>query len=253
VLVHPGSTATSRRYPPDLFARAAHLVSARGCRVVFTGSPGEVGLVEDIRRAMGAPSASLAGRLELDELAAVVEVAPVLVTNNTAPAHIAAAVGTPVVELYALTNPQHTPWRVPSRVLFHDVPCRNCFSSVCREGHHLCLRGVEPSAVASAVAEMVARASASAPGDERSGGAAGAGGSGGALVPEARHVVVDADDLRAVAEQPFAQVRTEESRAPGHDRAADPPVRAGRPNHGTAVPEPVASETGRRLPAGDAG
>jgi lipopolysaccharide heptosyltransferase II len=181
VLVHPGSSAPSRRYPPELFARAAHLVAAAGFGVVFSGSRGEVELVEGIRRGMGAPSASLAGRLELDELAAVVEAAPVLLTNNTGPAHVAAAVGTPVVDLYALTNPQHAPWQVTSRVLFHDVPCRNCFSSVCREGHHRCLRGVEPRAVAEAVAELYARATG-APGRERS-GAAGADPSGGALVP----------------------------------------------------------------------
>jgi ADP-heptose:LPS heptosyltransferase len=58
--------------------------------------------------------------------------------------HVAAAVGTPVVDLYALTNPQHTPWLVPHRVLSKDVPCRNCYKSVCPQGHHACLDvGVE--------------------------------------------------------------------------------------------------------------
>ena len=71
-----------------------------------------------------------------------------IISNNTGPAHMAAALGTPVVDLYALTNPQHTPWQVPSRVLSHDVPCRWCYSSVCRTGHHLCLRGVAPVEVA---------------------------------------------------------------------------------------------------------
>ena len=69
---------------------------------------------------------------------------------------IAAAVGTPVVDLYALTNPQHTPWQVESRVLFHDVPCRNCYKSVCPAGHHECLRGVTPERVAAAARELLA-------------------------------------------------------------------------------------------------
>jgi ADP-heptose:LPS heptosyltransferase len=69
--------------------------------------------------------------------------------------HIAAALGTPVVDLYALTNPQHTPWRVPSRVLSHDVPCRNCLKSACPQGHHDCLRGVEPAAVVSAAVALL--------------------------------------------------------------------------------------------------
>ena len=48
----------------------------------------------------------------------------------------------PVVDIYALTNPQHTPWGVPNRVLYHDVPCKHCYKSVCPEGHHDCLRRV---------------------------------------------------------------------------------------------------------------
>jgi ADP-heptose:LPS heptosyltransferase len=63
-----------------------------------------------------------------------------------------------VVDLYALTNPQHTPWMVPSRVLSHDVPCRNCFRSICPELHHECLRGVRPQQVADAVCELLAGA-----------------------------------------------------------------------------------------------
>ena len=51
---------------------------------------------------------------------------------------MAAAIGTPLVDLYALTNPQHTPWGVPHRVLSHDVPCKYCYKSVCPEQHHDC-------------------------------------------------------------------------------------------------------------------
>jgi ADP-heptose:LPS heptosyltransferase len=64
-----------------------------------------------------------------------------------------------VVALYALTNPQHTPWRVRSRVLFHDVPCRFCFKSACPAGHHACLARVEPERVVEAVLELLPPAS----------------------------------------------------------------------------------------------
>ncbi|WP_338761922.1 glycosyltransferase family 9 protein [Massilia sp. METH4] len=80
---------------------------------------------------------------------------PAVASNNSRPAHISAALGTPVVDLYALTNPQHTPWQVPNRVLFHDVPCRNCYSSVCREGHHACLAQVKPEQVVAALLELL--------------------------------------------------------------------------------------------------
>jgi lipopolysaccharide heptosyltransferase II len=155
-VIHPGASAPSRRYSPEGFAEAARrLVREEGFRVVFTGSPGEIELVESIRSTMNAPSDSLAGRLDLGGLAAFISRAPVLIVNNTGPAHIAAAVGTPVVDLYALTNMQHTPWAVPSRVLYHDVPCKPCYKSVCPMGHHDCLRLVPPEAVVRAARELV--------------------------------------------------------------------------------------------------
>ena len=83
---------------------------------------------------MEAPSFSLAGELDLGEMAALLALSPILVSNNTGPVHIAAATGTPVVDLYALTNPQHTPWKVPQRVLFHDVAHKYCYKSVCPLG-----------------------------------------------------------------------------------------------------------------------
>jgi hypothetical protein len=64
-----------------------------------------------------------------------------------------------VVDLYALTNPQHTPWRVPCRVLFEDVPCRFCYKSVCPEGHHRCLRGVSPEVVIEAAIDLLEQTS----------------------------------------------------------------------------------------------
>ena len=156
VVIHPGASAPSRRYPPEAFTVVAReIVNRLGCPVVFTGSGGERDLVEGIRRSMGCASASLAGRLSLAEMAALLALAPVLVSNNTGPVHMAAAVGTPVVDLYALTNPQHAPWQVPSRVLFQDVPCRYCYKSVCPEQHHRCLRGVTPASVVEAVSEFL--------------------------------------------------------------------------------------------------
>jgi ADP-heptose:LPS heptosyltransferase len=155
-VVHPGATAASRRYPPELFAAAARrLVLDVGIQVVFTGSEAEGTLIEDIRGRMGVPSLSLAGRLDIEGLAALIAAAPILIANNTGPLHLASSVGTAVVALYALTNPQHTPWRVPHRLLHHDVPCKYCYRSICPEGHHDCLRKVPPEAVVEAVCSLL--------------------------------------------------------------------------------------------------
>ena len=156
VVIHPGASAPSRRYPPEKFAHAARLlVAEHDVQVVFTGSESERELVEEIRAGMGAYSFSLAGELNLAEMAALLARAPLLISNNTGPVHLACAVGTPVVDLYALTNPQHTPWGVPNRVLNRDVPCRNCYKSVCPEGHHNCLRLVPAEDVARAACELM--------------------------------------------------------------------------------------------------
>jgi len=140
IAIHPGATAASRRYDPERFARAAfELAKILRCQVALTGGSSERELCDHVRRLAGPCARSLAGNLALAEFAGVIAQAPLLVSNNTGAVHIAAAVGTPVVDLYALTNPQHTPWLVPHRVLSRDVPCRNCYKSVCPHGTNACL------------------------------------------------------------------------------------------------------------------
>jgi lipopolysaccharide heptosyltransferase II len=159
ILLHPGASAASRRYPPAHWAQVLRLLADDPrLPLVFTGSAAETDLVDAIQFASAVPAISLAGRLSLGELGAALQMAAVAVTNNTGPAHMAAAVGTPVVDLYALTNPQHTPWHVRNRVLFHDVPCRFCYKSTCPQGHQACLTGVAPQRVAAAVHELLGTA-----------------------------------------------------------------------------------------------
>ena len=160
ILLHPGASAASRRYPPGHWAQAIRLLAeATALPMVLAGSAADIPLVDAIRRECGVPTPSLAGRLDLGGLGAALQLAALAVTNNSGPAHIAAAVGTPLVDLYALTNPQHTPWGGRSRVLFHDVPCRFCFKSTCPQGHQDCLAGVAPARVVDAVLDLLSRES----------------------------------------------------------------------------------------------
>jgi lipopolysaccharide heptosyltransferase II len=155
ITMHPGATAASRRYPAERFAQAAaQLADTTGWPVLITGGPDEA---EVCTQAGGSHwmTVNLAGVLELGELAALIARTKVLISNNSGPVHIASALGTPVVDLYALTNPQHTPWQTPHRVLHHDVPCRWCYRSVCPEGHHACLTGVSVEQVVSAAMQLL--------------------------------------------------------------------------------------------------
>jgi len=155
LVIHPGATAPSRRYSPEGFAEVGRSLQAQGMAIVFTGTAAERELVASIQQQMQAPSISLAGQLDVADLIALLEAAPLLLSNNTGPVHLAAALGTPVVDLYALTNLQHTPWQVPQRVLFHDVPCRVCYRSICPEGHHHCLERVTPDQVVAAIQDLL--------------------------------------------------------------------------------------------------
>lgn len=165
VVVHPGASAPSRRYPPEHFIALANLLGELpDVQLVLAGGGGEAELVDAIHRCLRRPAAALAGDLGLGELAALIAGAALLVANNSGPVHIAAALGTPVVDIYALTNPQHAPWRVPHRVLFHDVPCRFCYRSLCPQGHHACLRQLDPERVANAARELLEGAAERCPG-----------------------------------------------------------------------------------------
>lgn len=157
ICVHAGATAPSRRYPARQWAEALVQLRGDGRRVLLLGGHETEGLASALGEARGLLPGliDLSGRLTLGELAAALEHAAVLICNNSGPAHIAAALGVPVVDLYALTNPQHTPWHTPSRVLNHDVPCKHCYRSVCPEGHQACLTGVEPARVAMAARELM--------------------------------------------------------------------------------------------------
>lgn len=155
VAIHPGASAPSRRYPPELFVQVADGLTEAGLQVVFTGTASEAALVEGIRGEMRSSSHSLVGQLDLGRLAALFARAAIVISNNSGPVHVAAAAGAPVVDLYALTNPQHAPWQTPHRVLFSDVSCKYCYKSVCPAGHHECLRRVAPQTVLAAVWELL--------------------------------------------------------------------------------------------------
>lgn len=122
LIMHPGVSEDKRKYPVKLYGRAARLLAQEGFQVLVTGADCEDNLTMGVVREAGRGSFDLAGKLSLNAFIRLIDQAPVVVSNNTASVHIAAAVGTPVVDLYARTNPEHTPWMVESRVFYFDIP-----------------------------------------------------------------------------------------------------------------------------------
>jgi ADP-heptose:LPS heptosyltransferase len=154
VVVHPGATAPSRTWPAARHASAVEALAEAGFRVLVTGSPSERELT---RRVAGSVGVDLGGRLDLAELAAVLRDASVLVSGNTGPAHLAAAVGTPVVSLFSPVVPavRWAPYGVPV-VLLGDqtAACRDSRARDCPIPGHPCLESVRTEQVVEACVEL---------------------------------------------------------------------------------------------------
>jgi ADP-heptose:LPS heptosyltransferase len=158
VVIHPGCSMPARTYPWEMYASVAdELIERLDVSVVLTGAEAERGLVERVQARMARRAVAVAGDLSFPAFCGLIETADLTITNNTGPMHISAAVKTPVIALFALTNPpeQWGPWHVRQRQLYHDVPCRICYQRSCPYGHE-CLRLVSPSMVIDAAAEMLA-------------------------------------------------------------------------------------------------
>jgi ADP-heptose:LPS heptosyltransferase len=104
VALHPGATDTRRRWPADRFAEVGDAAAAAGAEVVVTGTPAERDLVDRVVSGMRAPATPVVGTLSLGGLAALYEGCAAVVSNDTGPLHLAAAVGTATVGLYWVGN-----------------------------------------------------------------------------------------------------------------------------------------------------
>jgi ADP-heptose:LPS heptosyltransferase len=155
VVLHPGASAPARAWSPERCARAVGLLADEGFRVVVTGGPGETDLT---RRVSGGTAVDLGGRTTPRALAGVLRMADAVVCGNTGPAHLAAAVGTPVVSLFAPVVPagRWAPYGVPT-VLLGDqrAPCADSRALRCPVAGHPCLDEITPEDVVAAVRKLL--------------------------------------------------------------------------------------------------
>ncbi len=155
VVLHPGASVPARAWPAGSCAEAVEALAGAGHRVVVTGGPGERELTA---RVAGRRGVDLGGATTLAEAAAVLAGAAAVVVGNTGPAHLAAAVGTPVVSLFSPVVPavRWAPYGVPT-VLLGDqsAPCRGTRSRECPVPGHPCLTSVTAADVVAAVDKLV--------------------------------------------------------------------------------------------------
>ena len=156
----PGANAPARRWPLERFAELAKARARAGDRVVVLGGPGE--REQTARVAAVAPgSVDLGGRTGIDDLAAVLNVLDLLVTNDTGPMHLAGAVGTPTVSLWGSSDPNEVRQTgAPDfGVTGADLPCKPCYRNHCprkgagtllSEAHEECMKLIAIDDVAAA-------------------------------------------------------------------------------------------------------
>jgi len=160
--VHAGASFAGRRWQPERFAAVIDTISTEtGLPVVLVGSPDEAEANDKIMAAVRTPIVSLVGALSLETLPALLKEARLFLGNESGPMHIAAAVGTPVVGLFGLTNPiRWGPVGVPSISLRPSMPCECVASDLCRRtdpSRAYCVWRLEVAAVVDAVRELLSQ------------------------------------------------------------------------------------------------
>jgi len=136
VVIAPGSRSDLKRWREDRFAAlASRLVSLRRARVVWIGDESERSLAERASGAAAVPSVNLAGRLTWHESVALISRADLVITNDSAPLHVADQMGRKVLSFFGPTDPaEYGPQRTHGGALFRGLFCSPCKKAQCRYG-----------------------------------------------------------------------------------------------------------------------
>jgi ADP-heptose:LPS heptosyltransferase len=123
LLMHAGVSDPKRLYPQKYWIETGkQIINELGYQVILTGNSFERSDVEVLKNKIGGQAFNAAGLLSLEEFITIIKHAELVVSVNTSTIHIAAATDTPMVVLYALTNPQHLPWKARGKALLYDIP-----------------------------------------------------------------------------------------------------------------------------------
>jgi ADP-heptose:LPS heptosyltransferase len=167
VVVHPGASVPARAWAPERNAGLVERLAAAGERIVVTGGAGERDLTARVAGAARENVVDMGARTDFAGLCGLIREADAVVVGNTAPVHVAAAVGTPVACIYAPTVPAERwrPWMVPHELLgLLDIPCAHCRARACPFEGHPCVGALSVDDVLAALERLRAGAGAAEPG-----------------------------------------------------------------------------------------
>jgi len=161
--LNPGAEyGPAKRWPVEKFIAAAKEIQQRtNCVWILFGGKSDAVIASQIESAIGNPPAAvfnLAGKTSLSELMALLKLCRVILTNDTGPMHVAAALGTPVVVPFGSTSPELTGPGLPGDPRNHliklDAPCAPCFLRECPIDFR-CMNGISVDSVVKAVLSAV--------------------------------------------------------------------------------------------------
>ena len=152
----PGARWEKKRWPPLYFSRLGDLINKElRAGIIVAGSRQEEGLIHEIRSAMKNSSSEAAG-FSLRKLTALLSKSDVVVTNDSGPMHIAAAVGTPVVALFGPTDPVRTgPYTKKRIIIQKEMECIPCFRKPCSQNSFECMKSITVEEVFEGVTQIL--------------------------------------------------------------------------------------------------
>ncbi len=157
--IHPGAgkTAPNKEWFPEGFAVVADALLKQGVQVLLMGGTGEQEAVQQILESMQGTPFVLTGKLDLDELVFCSKKLSALVSNDSGPAHVASAVGTPTVLLFGPTKAVHyAPFMSPCIAIDRSHLCSSrCNFRTCHRKNRLCMRSISPEEVIRAVFQLI--------------------------------------------------------------------------------------------------
>jgi lipopolysaccharide heptosyltransferase II len=160
IAIQPGARWPNKRWPAEAYAELVRLLATANPQLQFVilGGPEDRALGEIIARLNAARCLDLTGRITLPEMVEWIRLSKLMVTNDTGPMHIAAALGKPVVALFGPTEPRRTgPYGQLEHVVRIDLPCAPCMTPRCAYVKPLeCLRAIAPPTVLAAVHKRLA-------------------------------------------------------------------------------------------------
>jgi len=162
VAIHPSASCISKRWMPQRFAEVAdRLIEQTQSRIVLVAGPDDRSYAQAVEQAMHHPPINLAGQLSLGELAALLQRCQVLISNDSGPVHIAAAVGRPVVAIFGRNQRGLSPQRWgplgDQHVILHkDVGCVTCLAHECDIAFR-CLTSLSVDEVYQAATRLIAK------------------------------------------------------------------------------------------------